>query len=227
MEFVPAPDRPSSPVGELHLWRADLEAPGWPSAGALPDDERIRANRFLRTEARLRWVASRWALRGVLSRYLEREPGAIELVRGEHGKPRLGDETAAQLEFNLSHSGPVALIAVCGDCAVGVDVEKIETRKDLVELAERALQPQDAAAVRAASGAERVTAFYERWARHEATLKCLGRGLGAPRGEVPVAVRSLQPQPGFAGAVAVVGDELPPLHCWTFGPPQPESRSEG
>lgn len=225
MEFVPAPDRPSSPVGEIHLWRANLEAPGWPSAGGLPGDERTRANRFLRTEARLHWVASRWALRGVLGRYLEREPAEIELVRGEHGKPRLADETE-QLEFNLSHSGAVALIAVCHGCAVGVDVEKVETGRDLAELAERALQPEDAAAVRAASGAARVTTFYELWARHEAALKCLGQGLGAPRGEMPVAVSSFQPRPGFAGAVAVVGNELPPLRCWTFGPPQQKGRSE-
>lgn len=225
VEFVPAPDRLGDPGGEVHVWRADLDATAWPSAGDLPAEERTRANRFLRSEDRLRWIASRWALRGVLSRYLEREAGEIELVRGDHGKPQLPE--GEELRFNLSHSGPVALIAVCGACEVGVDVEKVEAGKDLVALAERALQPEDAAAVRAASGAARVTAFYERWARHEATLKCLGRGLGAPRGEAPVAVRSFQPRPGFAGAVAVAGDELPLLRCWTFGPPQPKSRSEG
>lgn len=218
VESPPAPDRLSYPDDEVHVWCADLEAPGWPSAGDLPADERARASRFLDSEARLRWVASRWALRQVLGRYLGQGPAEIELTRGEHGKPRLVDE-AERLQFNLSHSGPVALIAVCGTRAVGVDVEKIEMRRDLVELAERVLQPEDAAAVRAVSGATRVATFYERWARHEAALKCLGRGLGAPRGDAPVAVRSLQPQPGYAGAVAVAGEELPPLRCWTFGPP--------
>lgn len=202
----------------MHVWRADLDAAGWPSAGGLPGDERARANRFLQTEARLRWVASRWALRRALSLYLDSEPAEIELTRGEHGKPQLA-EGAKRLVFNLSHSGPVALIAVCGSCAVGVDVEKIETRRDLLGLAERALQPHDAAAVRAASGAARISAFYDLWARHEASLKCLGRGLGAPLGDLPVAVRSLQPRPGYAGAVAVAGEELQPLRCWTLDPP--------
>lgn len=221
MKFEPAPDHPSPPSGEVHVWRADLEAPGWPSASELPADERARANRFLRSADRLRWVAARWALRGVLGRYLGREPGGIDLVRGEQGKPRLADEPE-RLQFNLSHSGPTALVAVCGTCAVGVDVERVETGRDLVQLAERALQPEDAAAVRGATGAERVSTFYERWARHEAALKCLGRGLGAPRGDAPVAIGSLALGPGYAGAVAVAGTELPPLRCWTFGPPLPK-----
>lgn len=221
LEFEAAPERPSTSAGEVHVWRADLDAEGWPSASGLPAEERARANRFLRSEDRLRWVAARWALRLVLSRYLEQEPAEIELVRGEHGKPQLAEEPQ-RLQFNLSHSGPVALIAVCETYAVGVDVERVETGRDLVQLAERALQPEDAAAVRAAEGAERVSTFYERWARHEAVLKCLGRGLGAPRGEAPVAIGSLPLGPGYAGAVAVAGAELPPLRCWTFGPPLPK-----
>lgn len=216
MEFVPAPERVSPPKREVHVWHADLEAPGWPSASGLPADERARANRFLRTEARLHWVAARWALRYVLSRYLDQEPAEIKLTRGEHGKPCLAEEPE-RLEFNLSHSGSIALIAVCDTCAVGVDVEKIETRPNLAALAERALQPEDAAAVQAVTGAAQVTTFHERWARHEATLKCLGHGLSAPRGDAPVAVRSLQVDPGYAAAVAVTGEEMPPLRCWTFG----------
>lgn len=222
MKFVPAPDRPSPPGGELHVWCAGLDAPGWPDASGLPADERARANRFLRTDARLHWVAARWALRTVLSRYLDQEPAGIELARGEHGKPCLAEEPE-RLEFNLSHSGSIALIAVCDSCAVGVDVEKIEMRGNLVELAERAMQPEDAAAVRAESGAARVTAFHQLWARHEAILKCLGLGLSAPRGDAPFAVQALEVGPGYAAAVAVAGEELPPLRCWTFGPPLPEA----
>jgi 4'-phosphopantetheinyl transferase len=221
VKFDPAPAHPSPPNGEVHVWRADLEDPGWPNASGLPPDERARANRFLRSSDRLRWVAARWALRGVLGRYLEQEPGEIELARGERGKPRLA-EAPERLEFNLSHSGPVALVAVCGTCAVGVDVERVETGRDLVQLAARALQPEDAAAVRAATGAERVSIFYERWARHEAALKCLGRGLGAPRGDAVVAIGSLPLGSGYAGAVAIAGMDLPPLRCWTLGPPLPE-----
>lgn len=224
MDFAPAPDRPSHPLGEVHVWRADLDAAGWPGALGLPAEERARANRFLRSEARLRWVASRWALRQVLSRYLDREPAEIELVRGEHGKPRLARDPE-RLEFNLSHSGATALVAVRGSGAVGVDVERVEPGRDLAQLAERALRPEDAAAVRAASGEARVRTFYDRWASHEAALKCLGQGLGAPRGEAAIAVSPLAVGPGYAAAVAIPGTDPPRLRCWTIDPPLPKSRN--
>ena len=224
MEFPPAPEPPQSPRGELHVWHADLDAPGWPAADRLPEDERERAEGLLRALPRARWVASRWALRGVLARYLGQPAAAIELARGEHGKPRLTTSATEpeRLAFNLSHSGPVALVAVSAGREVGVDVEWVEAGRDLVALAERGLEPEDAAAVRAAPAAERAATFYARWARHEARLKCLGLGLGAPRDEAPVAVAALPLGPGYAAAVAVAGDNLPSLRCWTFGPPLPE-----
>lgn len=147
-------------------------------------------------------------LRGVLARYLERPLEEIELAIGEHGKPRLADR-AERLEFNLSHSGGVALVAVCRGRAVGVDVERIDPSRDLLGLAERALDLEAVAAVRAAPPARRAAVFYDRWTRHEARLKCLGVGLGGPADGEPVAVAPLDIGPGYAAAVAVLGDELP------------------
>lgn len=159
-------------------------------------------------------------LREVLARYLGGGPDEIELIAGEHGKPRLA---GGRLHFNLSHSATTALAAVCAEREVGVDIERIEPARDLVALAERALSLQDAAAVRDAAEAERASVFYERWTRHEARLKCLGLGLGAAPdpNPAPVAVETLAVGPGYAAAVAVAGSELLPLRCWTFGPPLP------
>jgi 4'-phosphopantetheinyl transferase len=219
LEFLPAPERPESPDGEVHVWRADLDGEIWPGAEALPAAERERAQRFLRALPRRRWVASRWALRLVLARHLGQEPAAIGLARGEHGKPRLALEPE-RLEFNLSHSEGIALVAVSRGRAVGVDVERVGAERDPLALAERALDPEDAAAVRSARPERRAAVFHERWARHEARLKCLGTGLGAAREEAPVAVARLELGPGYAGAVAIAGDELPPLRCWTLAPPR-------
>ena len=213
------PSRPSAGKAEVHLWRAALDSHLWPGPEGLPAAERERAASFLRAAPRARWVASRWALRGVLARYLDEQPAEIELEYGEHGKPRLAGEPG--LRFNLSHSGAVALIAVSGAREVGVDVERVEADRDPVALAEWALEPADAAAVRAAPADERAGAFHELWARHEARLKCLGTGLAVPRGEAPAVVATLPLEPGYAAAVAVAGDDLP-LRRWTFAPPLPK-----
>src|SRR5689334_24773529 len=92
------------------------------------------------------------AVREIVAAYLEASPDAIRIVTGEHGKPELADGT---LRFNLSHSGDLALVAVARERDVGVDVERIDARRDGLALAYRALDADGAAAVRAAPAADR------------------------------------------------------------------------
>jgi phosphopantetheinyl transferase len=143
-------------------------------------------------------AASPTALRAVLAVYLREQPEQIRLERGEHGKPRLAGG-AARLQFNLSHSGELALVAVSGELEVGVDVQWMRPKRG--------------------------EAFYRRWACHEAHVKCLGIGLLRARRMAlePVAVRSIDLEPGYAAAVAARAKELPALKGWTFGPARQEA----
>jgi 4'-phosphopantetheinyl transferase len=201
LELLPALDRPDPPAAGVHVWRADLDEPGWPGPEDLPEDERRRAEALLRPLSRRRWVASRWALRGVLCRYLRRAPEEIRLATGEHGKPRLA-EPAAGLSFNLSHSDRMAVIAVAQDREVGVDVERVAAR-----------HPRG---------------FYERWADREARLKCLGTGLtgSTPPQEVQIELLRLDLDPGFAASLGVTGPP-PAVRGWTFEPTAPVRRNRG
>jgi 4'-phosphopantetheinyl transferase len=187
LEFATAPANLDLCEGEAHVWRAELET-----------------------------VPAGLTLRRVLAPYLGEAPEEIELSAGEHGKPRLADEPE-RLAFNLSHSGPLALVAVARDREVGVDVERVRPERDLLALAERALAPEQAVAVREAAGPERPRLFYELWTRHEARLKCLGVGLAARPAwpAPPVAVQALPIDPGFAAALAVSGEAVP-VRCWTI-----------
>ncbi|HVD39445.1 MAG TPA: 4'-phosphopantetheinyl transferase superfamily protein [Solirubrobacterales bacterium] len=188
MEFAAAPDNLDLRSAEVHVWRAVLET-----------------------------VPADLTLRQVLALYLDQDPEEIELERGKHGKPRLAEDPP-RLAFNLSHSGDLALVAVARDREVGVDVERVKPERDLVALAERALTPEAAAAVRKATEPERAHLFYELWTRHEARLKCLGVGLATQPTwpPPPVAVQALPIDGGFAAAIAVSGDPVP-IRCWTFG----------
>ena len=188
MKFAAAPDNPDLRSGEVHVWRAVL--------GTVP---------------------AGLTLRGVLAIYLGEAAEEIELTRGEHGKPRLA-AAPPSLTFNLSHSGDLALVALARDREVGVDVERVKPERDLVAVAERALAPEAAAAVREAAEPVRARLFYELWTQHEARLKCFGVGLAArPTWPTPpVTVQALPIDPGFAAAVAVSGDPVS-IRCWTFG----------
>jgi 4'-phosphopantetheinyl transferase len=180
----------TSPGTELHVWRARLDSDRWPTASELPAEERERAASMSRAEARGRWVSARWALRGVLGRYLEREPAAIELRFGERGKPLLA-ESDASLCFNLSHSGELALIAISEQREVGVDVQLIGARP---------------------------APFYTEWTRREAIAKCHGTGLWAPLPDDTVSVVELDADPGYAAAVAIAGEPMPPLRHFETEP---------
>jgi 4'-phosphopantetheinyl transferase len=179
-------------VAQIHVWRARLDAERWPSAERLPRPERARAARIQRPQARRRWVASRWALRGVLGRYLRRDPAAIELETGVRGKPALPDP-AGSLRFNLSHSRDLAVVAVARGREVGVDVEWIDPRGD------------------------RPAGFYASWTRREAVAKCAGAGLWAPVSESGIAISGFDAAPGFAAAIAVTGADVPPLRRFALG----------
>jgi len=146
-------------------------------------------------QARLEPGAARWALRGVLCRYLGEDPAAIELRLGERGKPMLADPDPP-LRFNLSHSGELTLIAVCRDREVGVDVQRMRKRR----------------------GRERPAEFYADWTKREAIAKCHGVGLWAPLPDAPVAVCELNVEPGYAAALAVTGEELPAVRRRSVGP---------
>jgi phosphopantetheinyl transferase len=142
------------------------------------------------------------ALREALAAYLEASPEAVRLVTGEHGKPELA---GGGLHFNLSHSGDVGLVAVARERAVGVDVERIDARRDVFALAERALGAEWAAAVRAAPATDRIAVFHRGWTRREAVAKCAGTGLATPPPEAPRQIIDLDIGEGYAAAVAVAG----------------------
>jgi 4'-phosphopantetheinyl transferase len=183
---------------ELHVWRVE-------STG---DDGRAEA---------------RSALAAILADYLG---GAAEaaLSADENGKPRLAVRPEG-LSFNLSHSGGLALVAIApGGLEVGVDVELLRPRRDLVRLAERWLPAADAVAIAAADEAERERVFYAAWTRHEARVKCTGAGLTGPAPDPEVVAYRLPIDDGYAAAVAVdggatgAGQPRATIRTWECGP---------
>lgn len=204
------------PGKEIHVWSARLDSTAWPSATRLPAAERERAARLLKPEKRRRWVAARWALRRVLAAYLELDPAQIELPADTHAKPAMPSPTP--LRFNLSHSRGLALVAISPAAEIGVDLEWIDRRRDVMRIAPRALGVAAARQVAAAPRASRQAAFHSAWTRREAVAKCLGDGVWAALPELPVAVSEIDAGAGYAAAVAVAGPRVPALRRFTIDP---------
>lgn len=121
-------------------------------------------------------TARGWTRR-ILSRYLDCNPEEISFTYGEHGKPRI--EAGVDLEFNLSHAGELALLAVTRGRRVGVDIERWDRPVDHLAVARRffSAAEQEAILAVAQEPAELCAAFFACWSRKEAYLKATGEGL--------------------------------------------------
>jgi 4'-phosphopantetheinyl transferase len=113
-------------------------------------------------------------IEAVLARYLGLRPSLVRLRRSWTGKPEL---EGSPLHLSLAHSGDVALVAVAGRTAVGVDVELVRPGTDSWSLVPHALTRSERARLEALPGPSRSEAFLSMWTRKESLLKAVGVGL--------------------------------------------------
>ena len=188
----------------VHVWSVPLATGVHELGQLLSADERERAGRFHQPRDRARFVERRRVLRILVGYYLDIDPQAVRFEYGAHGKPRVAAHKEPQrLEFNLSHSDDVALIAFAWDRAVGVDVERVRPLPEMDDLARTFFSAHEKKAWLALPEGERLVAFYHCWTRKEAYLKATGKGLASRMGEFDVSLAPGEP----ARLLRVEGDE--------------------
>lgn len=116
-------------------------------------------------------------LLGLLARYLGGVAADIQLTVGAHGRPRIEPTPDSQLDFNWSHSGNRAAVALARHVAPGIDLEWLRPRANVLPLARRFFHAEEVAGLVARPAAERSAAFLELWTAKEAVLKATGRGI--------------------------------------------------
>lgn len=202
-----------------HVWRVDLAACAQQTASTslLDAAERERAARFRFEQDGARFSACRNALRRILGNYLDCDPSEVVFSVAKQGRPYL--RGIAKLEFNVSHSADLAVIAVSTRGPLGIDLESHHEVKSVLDLAFRYLHPDELRLVKSAPPAERSSVFLTCWTRKEAVLKSTGVGLtvdlrtlnvGAEPDETPLRlpgfpplrVVSLTPSANFIAACA-------------------------
>jgi 4'-phosphopantetheinyl transferase len=180
------------PEDEVQLWRIDLAAVAgeedrWQPV--LSDDERARAARFHFSRDRQRFVAARAWLRMILAAYLGADAKELSFSYSKKDKPALGPSyDGRKIEFNVSHSGDVALLAFTHGRQIGVDVERVRQDFDVEAIAHRFFSQHEQKQLSACPPEEKHAAFFRCWTRKEAYIKATGEGLSLPLSQFDVSL---------------------------------------
>ena len=208
VDDFPAPGKPDGapvalapPVAGVFLWWATLAASDAEVArvsGWLAPAEHARAARFGREILSRRYVLGRALLRWALGNVLGLPPPAVPIVRGARGRPQLEGDTG--LDFNVSHTGGVALIGVLRTngrhVRIGVDVECVARELGSDRLARKFLTAPERSAISGLGPDDRRRAFLRYWTCKEAMSKATDEEKERVRAKVFEKVKCLNPDGG-------------------------------
>lgn len=204
---------------QVHIWIVDLKRQSRLSrfSNILPAGEKRFARTFLSPRARSDYVVSRAAMRLVLARYAGLRPDMIDIRPNASGALEIQNGAVSHVKLSLSHCRHGIAIALTKKAAIGVDLEWIDQKPEIVRGVSRFF-----------NGSERhfttKQQIWDCWCRKEALLKGAGvgiSGLGAtlpeladPKNNVRMPpkwgrwhVESIAFHPRFALACAVAGRE--------------------
>ncbi|MBL4700985.1 MAG: 4'-phosphopantetheinyl transferase superfamily protein [Phycisphaeraceae bacterium] len=205
----------------------------------LSDHEQRQVSRFKSSVKQREFTLTRAMLRLILASVTHANPLALRFERTALGKPFLPQ---TPVHFNVSHSKDIALIAICPDLVLGVDIEQVQPRNSFLKLAQRFFAPAEFQAISQLPQPLQLTAFYSTWTRKEAFVKATAKGiaLGLDRFEVnvdpsqPACFLKLPPEiktawslhdltpapaPGYTASLCVEAS-MPDINCRQISHPQ-------
>jgi 4'-phosphopantetheinyl transferase len=167
---------------QVHVWRVPLE---FSPAGVnrlsqfLSKDEGDRAGRFHFDSDRNHFIVARAWLRIIIGYYLRVEPAELRFDYSSYGKPSLSKPfpEITRLNFNLAHSGELAVLGMTLRRQIGIDLERISGKVAHEEIARRFFSSSEIACLSSLPQAARPRAFFNCWTRKEAFIKAKGMGL--------------------------------------------------
>ena len=225
----------------IDVWFASLDQP--PAIVAeyatfLSADEQDRADRYAFARDSRRFIVGRGLLRILLAQLLDIAPQQVAIMYGQYGKPKVANNRSIQ--FNLSNSEDIVLVAIGDSRRVGIDIEYKKHLPNMGQIVDRFFSPRERYVFHQLPAAQRQAAFYYGWTRKEAYIKAIGEGLSCPlhefdvtiRNNVPVALlavrhgvqsarrwslKNLDLWPDYAAAIVAEGNDWA-VRCreWTF-----------
>lgn len=134
---------------------------------------------------RHQYLVTRMLVRNVLSKYLKGIPAEdIDFMTNDYKKPYvLPEQLELPLQFNISHTEKMIVIAVSVGVETGIDVEYLDRNNSTFEIAERFFSENEYQYLKALPDDQKKQKFFSLWTLKEAYVKACGKGLYIPLDE--------------------------------------------
>lgn len=167
---------------ELHVWQVNLDNINYQHKYliSLRSSEEIkRSKRFIFDRDRHRYQITHSMKRLMLANYLDCDPQCLHFKIESYGKAALANlQSPLKLQFNISHSRDLILIAITVEDPIGIDIEYNDKKRSIESLSETIFSPSEKKFFAALnSQQEKKEVFLRCWTRKEAYLKAMGIGL--------------------------------------------------
>jgi len=142
----------------------------------LDDRERARVERLRQPIDKDHYIVSHGMLREILAHHTGEQAASITFRYGQFGKPYIGEPGPDRLQFNMSDSSGMLLVAVARGVEVGVDIER-RRPMEYLKFARRFFTHAEASSLEALHDIDREPAFFRLWTAKEAYVKGWGYGI--------------------------------------------------
>lgn len=141
-------------------------------------EERDQMKKFHALRHRHTYLVAHALVRGALARELDCDPSELKFESNAFGKPSLLlPASGAKLEFNLSHTEGMCVVALSGSSRVGCDVESLNQPSLEVDIARNFFTPEESEEILTYPPAQQVKRLLTYWTLKEAYIKAEGQGL--------------------------------------------------
>lgn len=148
----------------------------------LNPEEIIQLERMRFPNRQQQFLVTRVAIRCILSFYFSSvSPSSWTFTRNQYGKPKIDcKEIPDNFSFNISHTDKLVSIAVSFADVLGIDIEYVNRRTDVLGIANSFFSTSEAASLRQLDPTLQRDRFFDLWTLKEALIKAIGHGLSIP-----------------------------------------------
>ena len=152
----------------------------------LDSGERTQAARLKAKTDRDAFIKTRASLRSLIGRETGLPPKDIAFRYSAWGKPSVDAPGRPAVDFNVSHTKGLSIIALARGASVGVDVEPCRPCPDRIRITTDVFGLEVAQQLLAVDSGRQDAAFLRLWTAGEAFVKARGLGFAGMNGKVPV-----------------------------------------